>query len=110
MKFTRFKSIFIIPKKNVFECILPLVYLSRFLDYLNFTIDGNLTNSVIKIKAINIIAFIGYRLFYTTVLVVSIMKGPETYNSYLMDTGNYVFLVICCVSTVLSVTIVFISR
>lgn len=86
------------------------MYLTKPLEYFNFTIEGPLTNAVIKIRAYNIISFIGYRILYTTIMVFSLMKGPETYDSFLMDTGNYIFLIVCYVVSALSASILFVSN
>lgn len=104
------KSVFQFPKRNVFECLLPFMYLTRLFAYFNFTIEGNLTNAVIKIKPFNIMVFVLYSAIYIPIIVFSIMRGPETYNSFFMDTGNYVFLVICHTNTVISSTILFVSN
>lgn len=109
MSFRLFKSVFKFPKKNIFESVLPFIYLMRILNYFNFTIEGNLTNAVIKVKAFNIIAFLAYRLVYVPAIIVSIMNGPETYNSFLMDTGNYFFFVVCQTAGLLSVIIQFMT-
>lgn len=110
MGFRLFKSVFKFPKDTVFDCLIPFMYLTKPLEYFNFTIEGPLTNAVIKIKAFNIITFIGYRIFYITIMVFSLMKGPETYDSFLMDTGNYIFLITCYIVTALSAIILFVSN
>lgn len=109
MALTLLKSVFKFPKKNIFECILPFLYLTRTLDYFNFTIEGKLTSAVIKIKAFNIVTFLAYRLVYIPAIILSIKNGPETYNSFLMDTGNYVFLVACQTLGLISVIIQFLT-
>lgn len=40
-------------------------------------------------------------------MIISLMKGPTKYDSFLMDTGNYVFLITCYVVTALSAIIIF---
>lgn len=102
MGFSHLKSIFKFPKRNVFECILPFLYFGRMFNYVNYSFVGKFPNTVLKIKASNIITFIFYQSFYMTYLVLLTLKGPETYNSYLMDTGNHAFLVIFYISSTIS--------
>lgn len=71
------------------------MYLAKPFEYFNFSIEGHVTNAVFKIKAFNIISYIFYRSFYLTIMIFSLIEGPTKYNSFLMDTGNYIFLIIC---------------
>lgn len=101
------KSAFRFPKCNVFDCLIPFMYLAKPLEYFNFTVEGTPENAQIKIRAFNIISFIGYRFFYISIMIFSLIKGPEKYNSFLMDTGNYVFLITCYIVTAISAIFLF---
>lgn len=90
------------PKNNMFEVFLPSFYLYKFLLIFNFTIEGKLTNGVIKVKTADILRYILHLILNLILLYLSIVTPHNESKINILNFGNQLFVIVTIIFIIIS--------